>query len=252
MSNYYYSQRHRSRSSGDVAGQHTTTQEVREQEQEEDRRYETRLPTSTRRYHPLSETRESRAVRRQGRRDVVIYEGEVQRLPPLTSRRSQVQTQAPEPSIPRSGTRSFHPLFFVGLAMLVMLVGWIGLSSVLHWWQIKQDDLRYGRPRTYQCDAVVGHHHDSAEQPSHFIALNLNGHVLVIELPAGDASKAEIYSGPVLLGEGETLTPVTLSFADVTGDGKLDLLVHLGSSRIVFVNDGNRFRPQQPGDHLSA
>src|SRR2546425_1583080 len=42
----------------------------------------------------------------------------------------------------------------------------------------------YGRPRTFQTDAVVGHN-DSAASPSHFIAINLNRHVEVIECPGG-------------------------------------------------------------------
>ena len=96
-------------------------------------------------------------------------------------------------------------------------------------------------------DAVVGHD-DSPAHPSHFLALNLNRHILVIELPAGDPSKARIYSGPVLLGQGQELTPVTLSFQDVNGDGKPDLLVWVGDTHVVFLNDGGGFRPARPGE----
>ena len=83
--------------------------------------------------------------------------------------------------------------------------------------------------------------------PSHFLAINLNCHILVIELPAGDATKARIYSDPVLLGPSQDRTPVTLSFQVVNGDGKPDLLVWVADTYIVFHNDGSGFRPARPG-----
>jgi len=134
----------------------------------------------------------------------------------------------------------FHWLVFVGLGMLVMILGWMTIGALGSWWQTQQDDWHYGRPRTYQVDAVVGHG-DSAGHPSHFIALNLNRQVLVIELPGGDPSKARIYLGPTLLGDGQDLTPVTLTFEDKDGDGKPDLVIHIGDQEVVFHNDGTRF-----------
>jgi len=79
------------------------------------------------------------------------------------------------------------------------------------------------RPGTFQIDAVVGHN-DSASTPSHFIAMNLDRGATVIEIPGGDPSKAEIYPGPTLIGDGQDLTPVTLTIRDVNGDGKVELL----------------------------
>jgi hypothetical protein len=52
-----------------------------------------------------------------------------------------------------------------------------------------------------------------------------------------------IYSGPVLLGNGQDLTPVTLSFSDVNGDGKLDMVLHILDQTIVFLNNGTKFVP---------
>src|SRR5690349_4560819 len=72
-----------------------------------------------------------------------------------------------------------HPLLLLGLGMIAMLLLWTGLSSVVGWWNTTWDDLHYGRPRTFQIDAVVGHN-DSPANPSHFIALNLNGRLEVI------------------------------------------------------------------------
>ena len=85
-------------------------------------------------------------------------------------------------------------------------------------------------------------HADSVAHPSHFIALNLNGHIDVIELPGGDATHARIYTGPQLFGDNAMLTPVTLSFKDVNGDGKPDLLLHVQDQTIVFLNDGTQFK----------
>lgn len=140
----------------------------------------------------------------------------------------------------------FHGLVFVGLAIFIMIIGWVAFSALENWWQVTQDDWHYGRPRTFQTDAVVGHN-DSPSNPSHFIAMNLNHHILIIELPGGDSSKARIYNGPVLIGQGQDLTPVTLSFKDVNGDGLLDMIVNVQDAHFVFINVNGTFRPARPG-----
>lgn len=129
----------------------------------------------------------------------------------------------------------FHWLFFVGLAMMTMLIGWILLTTVANWWSIQQDDWQYGRPRTAQYDINVGH--GTAQHPgSHFIVENLHRQIIVIEIPADDPGKAKIYVGPLLIGPGQDLTPVTLSFKDLNGDGKLDLIINVQQSHFVFLN----------------
>jgi len=148
----------------------------------------------------------------------------------------------PQASRPRQPRRRFHWLFFLGLALLAMLAGYVGINAFGAWWQVHTDDGTYGRPRTFQADAVVGHH-DSESHPSHFLALNLNRYVIVIEIPGGDVSKSVIYSGPVLLGNGQDLTPVTLSFSDVNGDGKPDMVLHILDQTIIFINNGTKFVP---------
>jgi hypothetical protein len=74
----------------------------------------------------------------------------------------------------------------------------------------------------------------------------LNRRIEIIEMPGGDASHARIYLGPQLYGEGEDLTAVTLSFIDVNGDHKPDMIIHFQTSRIVFINDQGGFRPLRP------
>jgi hypothetical protein len=140
----------------------------------------------------------------------------------------------------------FHWLYWVGLAMLVMIAGFLALSALGSWWQVQQDDWHYGRPRTAQYDAAVGHNGDSSANPSHFLALNLDRTVIVVEIPGGNPAQSHIYLGPTLLGDGQDLTPVTLSFEDRNGDGRPDLNIHIGDQVIVFLNNGKQFvAPQQ-------
>ena len=161
-------------------------------------------------------------------------------------RRTTVVVRPPVQATRRLKRTRFHWLVLVGLAMVVMIIGWLTFSAFSSWWSTTQDDWHYGRPRTYQTDAVVGHG-DSASNPSHFIALNLNGQMLVIEIPGGNASKAQVYIGPRLFGAGQDLAPVTLSFDDCNGDGKPDLNIHIaGSDKIIcFPNNGKTFTTTQ-------
>lgn len=149
-----------------------------------------------------------------------------------------------EPRRPR-----VHWLVFVGLAMFSMVVGWVLLTSLASWWQVTLDDWHYGRPRTYQTDVVVGHN-DSASNPSHFVAFNLNRHIQVVEFPGGDSSKAKIYVGPTLIGPGQDLAVVTLTFKDVNNDGKLDMIINIQDSHFVFISDNGQFRPARPGENI--
>lgn len=143
----------------------------------------------------------------------------------------------------------FHWTVLLGMAMFTMLIGWVLLTMLANWWQVTQDDWHYGRPRTFQVDMIVGHN-DSATNPSHFLAINLQRHIQVIEFPGGDASKAKIYTGPTLVGPGQELAVVTLTFKDVNGDGKLDMIVNVQDSHFVFINDKGQFRPLRPGENV--
>ncbi|HEX7736671.1 MAG TPA: hypothetical protein VF458_17620 [Ktedonobacteraceae bacterium] len=136
----------------------------------------------------------------------------------------------------------------LGMILTICLVA--GFNAFGSWWQQHQDDANYGMPRTSQQDAIVGHQ-DGAGKPSHFLFMNMKSHVIVIEFPGGDPSRAIIYTGPALFGSGGDLIPVTGEFRDVNGDGKLDMLVHVQDQTIVFINDGTKFRPLQPGEHVN-
>ncbi len=209
--------------------------------EDDDALYETRSPNSARRYQVPAT---------QGPQRVVRYH--YQHVPPRQSRvqdRSPVQRQTqdrlrdPQPYPKRAVTHhQWHPLWYVGVTLFAVVIGITLLFAVGSWWRSYQEDQQYGRPRTSQCDAKVGH--DDAHTPSHFIAVNLNKHIEVIELPGGDATKTKIYQGPTLIGDGQELTPITLEFRDVNGDGKPDMILHIGESRSVFINDTFNGMPQ--------
>src|SRR5437870_12177463 len=109
------------------------------------------------------------------------------------------------------------------------------------------DDVHYVRPRTIQIDQFGGHN-ESSWTPSHFIAINLHGHIEVIELPGGDATHAHVYLGPQLYSPNSELVPVTLQFVDVNGDHKPDMLITFQGTHAVFINDGQQFRPVLPSE----
>ncbi len=174
------------------------------------------------------------------------------------NRRALVVTFSGLPQTPRPRTGQIkrettvvryrvHPLLYLGIGMLGMLVLWTLLSAALGWFNTTLDDFRYGRPRTFQTDAFVGHNEQNSVK-SHFIALNLNGHIEIIEFPGGDATHAHVYLGPQLYGSNSDLVPVTLRFADLNGDQKLDMIVTFQGSRTVFINDQGTFRALQPGE----
>ena len=118
--------------------------------------YDTRLPTSTRRY---VDTRGNKVIQ-QGNKRIIIHDE------PPPKKRS-------------------HWLLFLGLGMITMLALYVGFQMFGNWWTEHQLDASYGFPRTYQVDAIV-YAGDSADHPSHYIFLNLNGTVEIIELPHDD------------------------------------------------------------------
>ncbi len=152
--------------------------------------------------------------------------------------------------------RRVHWLLFVGVGMIAMLGVWVIGSSLLAWGSYEYNNIVYGTPRTYQTDAVVGHGGDSPQHPSHFIAINLNRQAIIIELMAGNPAKSIDYVVPYyILGPGGDLTPITVSFRDVTGNGKLDMIVDIHLSpqdqTFVFVNDGTKFRAPNANDKIN-
>jgi len=189
-----------------------------QQTQEEDipdSYYPQRMPSSAIRYT----TTQGHQVIQQGNKRIVIHE---------------------EPP-PR---RKSHWPIFVIIGMVVMVLAWIGLQLLSTWWTNHQLDATYGYPRTYQIDDVVGHG-DSTDHPTHFLFENLHGQVVIFELPGGNFQHARIYKGPTLFLDNADLIPVIGEFQDVNGDGKVDMVIHIQDQRIIYLNDGTQFKPQQ-------
>ena len=140
---------------------------------------------------------------------------------------------------------SLHSLAYIVTALLALLAIYAIMGNVMGWARNRVDDVRYGATRTYQVDEVVGHD-DGAGTPTHFIALNLNRQVMIIEIPGGDASKTRTLTGPYLFGAGEDKTPVLLRFDDLNRDGSKDLVVNVKNEEIVYLNKDGQFQPITP------
>ena len=173
---------------------------------------DTRLPTPARRY---VDTRGNEVIQRGNKRFVIHDE------PP-----------------PKKRT---HWLLYIGVGMLAMLALYVSFQMLGNWWTEHQLDATYGFPRTYQVDAIV-YSGDTSDHPSHYIFLNLNGTVEIIELPHGDSAHARIYKGPTLFSNDAPLIPVTGEFKVV--DSKVEMIVHIQSKIIIYINDGTQFKPQ--------
>lgn len=130
----------------------------------------------------------------------------------------------------------------LALTGALALLLYLGITSLIDWAQVKRDDMRYGRPRTSQLDAYVGHN-EGAGTPSHFIALNLNRRVTIVEFPGGDVSKPQVIAGPYLFGRSEDLTVVRMETQEINGDDKPDLIVRVKDERLVYINENDTFRP---------
>src|SRR5579859_5025721 len=77
-------------------------------------------------------------------------------LEPVTGRGVASKAVAPSMSKGVRYARRF-PLVAIILGMAMMALLAFTLSSIGSWWQMHQQDVTYGRPRTFQIDAVVGH-----------------------------------------------------------------------------------------------
>lgn len=199
--------------------------------EEDDSYYTTRPHTSTRRY-----------ATKQGSVNVVEHYHEK----PLRAHRPQLpppRYSEEDEHIPYQSQRRMHPLLWLGIFGILLVLGWFGLNFVTVWYQGVQNDWTYGKDRHFEINAVVGHG-DSQTNPSHFTAENNNGQIIVIELPGNNVSKAKIYQIETVPGNTGN-PPVKLSFQDMNGDGKPDMLVQIGDGEAMFYvtlfNNGSQF-----------
>ncbi len=141
--------------------------------------------------------------------------------------------------------RGKHPLFYIGICLVIMVAFLTAYTIIPPAYQKWQDDRVYGYPRTFQIDANVGH-----AGTEHFIALNNQGTIEVLEIPnyPSPANQTRLYIIVRLTNQGADLVPATLSFPDINGDGKPDMQVTVldGSNPSVWVlfNNGTSFVPK--------
>lgn len=153
--------------------------------------------------------------------------------PPRSQQPPQQQSQAIR-------KQKHHWLFWCGCIFCLMLLGWTVLSVLSGFIQAKRDDLLYGNPRTFQTDINVGH----AGRVSHIIAVNLGGYIEIIETQRGHPEAAHIYTPANLVVP--ATDPVTLTFADLTGDGRLDMIIQTPTVTAILYNTGTSFQSQPP------
>lgn len=144
--------------------------------------------------------------------------------------------------LPRTmGFMAYLITFVLAALAIYVLVG-----AVVGWLQVRIDDVRYGRPRTTHLQGYVGHGNEAANQPTHFIGLNIDRQVTIVEIPAGDPSQIRNLAGPYLFGADQDLTPVLLSLRDMDNDGMDDLIVNVRNEQIVYLNRDGSFRLPSP------
>ena len=149
----------------------------------------------------------------------------------------------PESLSPRAKKRHFwHWVVAFGVTMIGMILLSLLLRGAWSRGTEIYNTLRYGMPRTTQVDAYVGQ--ETGKTPSHFIAENLRGRVLIIEYPNGDVQHARIIVGPQIAGSDADQVPVLLSFVDRNGNHHKDMLVQFGSTEIWYANEHGTFVPQ--------
>jgi hypothetical protein len=163
--------------------------------------------------------------------------------------RQVAQTQSQAPARAEKVVEARSVMMIAGAAVLIVAL-YAVVSAAVQWTQVKLDDLQYGRPRTMQLDAYVGHD-EAGGVPSHFVAMNLNRRVTIIEMPGGDSAKINTILGPYLFGQGEDLTPVTLSSTDMNGDGLADLSVNVKNEQLLYLNDGSAFHLATTDERLA-
>lgn len=142
------------------------------------------------------------------------------------------------PSVYTSKARGTWLIYLVLGMLVAILLLWLG-ETLVNWTGRISDDLKYGYPRTSQVDHFVGH--ELGNQPSHFIATNVNGQIYIVEIPGGQPNNARLLLGPHLVGPGADLAPVTLAFV---GDPQHpDLLVITDGIQVRFHNTGSAYAP---------
>ncbi|QBD82456.1 VCBS repeat-containing protein [Ktedonosporobacter rubrisoli] len=156
---------------------------------------------------------------------------------PTSTRRYRSTTQ--HKTLPR--VRGFYALLIGGSIMAGALIA----TLVPPLFQRISDQLTYGYPRSYQTDSNVGHYEHAKDPRSHFVAINNHGYIEVVELPEGVPDKdavPQLYLIALPDNHQADLAPVTITFEDINGDGKPDMVVSCNNTTFVYYNNGTTFK----------
>lgn len=197
-------------------------------------------PQSALRHRPIAPvTEEVRFVQPRASLTRTKHEPHTTGGPPAVNKLTKTRQLQPQPQ-PLSGMHWSIP---AGLAMLGMLVVfWLGQMAI-NWCTTAYDDILYGRPRTVQADAFVGH--ESGQTPSHFIALNDHGRIEIIEFPGGDPAHSRIFMGPQIWGDNADLVPIHISFVpSATNSKQKDMEISFHNTHVLFHNEKGTFTMQ--------
>jgi hypothetical protein len=108
-------------------------------------------------------------------------------------------------------------------------------------------DLRYGQPHLTSTSgqAFLG---DQAERPTVVLALNLDGQIHLLVLPASDPARLEQLDGPYLFGDEGAEVP-RVAMRDGNRDGRNDLVLEVKGERVWYLNrEDGHFRLVTPAE----
>jgi len=170
-------------------------------------------------------------------------------MPTVVRRYNPPVTQVAEEVPVRRLLPAHFFLTATGVLLLVIVLALFLTMYVFPALRSWNDERVYGYPRTLHMRASVGH--GTATAPySDFIAENVRGRIYVVEIGESSTAPTLIHAYYIiqLTGEGNDLIAITaITFSDMNGDGKPDMLVTLGNgSTFVLYNTGTSFSQQNP------
>lgn len=137
------------------------------------------------------------------------------------------------------------PLLAYGLALLALV---LVVERGLDIGQRTYDDMWYGFPRQVTVSDYVGHG-DERSHPTVMQALNVNGQISILVLPAGNPQALQVLDGPYVVGRDGPYVVPYLDLQDVNGDTHADLLVTVREEIVVYINDDGQFRAMNEEEH---
>ena len=174
-------------------------------------------------------------------------------VPPRASRFSQPQQPQPDYVTTRSRPvtpvtteplpekrQGFHFLTWFGVGMILAVALMAVWNMVLvPTFQAVTDQWQYGNSRVFSLDADVGHGGVSS-----FLAYDLNGHITIVEIVQGSPPTTRIYQSASIIGTEAEKRVITIQIADVNGDHKPDLIIHIEGTRqlVILYNNGGSFQ----------